>query len=1102
MSATRLARLCLGVSLRPGAGSFCVASVIVLLVNLCGAAMGFDATVPTEIVVQSGHSEGTDVLSFSPNGTIIASGSSDGTVKLWTAERLFLLRTLRDGSGAVGAIAFTGDDRVVAGYRNGKLIAWDTATGRKLRELKHSGSVKALAVLSKDRVLSATQDGSVNIWDLSDGAIATVNHRANVHYSQLAVAPDRRSYAVVADNGTVAIGHLGRGNARIVRALTGVRSIGWSQQGTLLVATWTGELLGWNALTGRRLSWRTSALPVGIGAAPLFSSDGHYAIVGDNDGKLIIVNLTDLTRTEQHAHLDFVSALAFDAGGSRIVTTGNDDAMRIWSTDALKKLAEASVRPQPVEALATNQRNHLLVSGDFQGMLAVWDLRGGEKLRSLRIAQNSVTELTVGISQDGALASTSARGTGDDVTTSVWSLRGDATAAGAREWTSIGAMNPAGSVLATFGKMIIFWDVDTHKRLREAPGIGEVHVATFLPDGASIATAGTDNRIKFISAATGAVQRELRARTNAVAALAVSGDGRTLIVGGYDNRVEFWTLDPLQPLGMVTEHAQPVTAVAASKDGKLALSASRDGTVKTWDVLHGQRLSEFTGHTSNVLSVAFVADEHFAASAGLDGAIRIWDPRTGKEIAAFVSGSAEDWIAITPAGFFREPNRRSVAPIHIVHGFDVTTIEQVRQSLFNPDLVREALDGDPDGEITRAATSANIDDVLASGPAPEVSIQVPESDDNSAPGVITAEATIIDRGRGVGRIEWRVNGITTAVRAGPEGNGPRYRIKQLLALDPGDNVVELVAYNGSNVLASLPARTTLNWQGGASTKGRLHVLAIGVNAYDDTLFKRLNNAVNDAQALGKAFEAAAGGMYDAVDVEYALDEEATPTKLDKLIDRMAARIGPRDTFVFFAAAHGTSENGRFYLIPYGFRTDATPLSEKAIGQDRLQDWIGNRIKARRALLLLDTCASGALVSSYALSRTRAPASEAAVGRLHEAIGRPVLTAAASGQAALEGYQKHGLFTWAILDALKHGDRNGNGLIEVSELAAYVQSLTPDLSETVDRQQLPSLEEARGALAMMQTRIELRSGYRQSARLGSEGEDFSLVEQISRDVSAK
>jgi hypothetical protein len=56
--------------------------------------------------------------------------------------------------------------------------------------------------------------------------------------------------------------------------------------------------------------------------------------------------------------------------------------------------------------------------------------------------------------------------------------------------------------------------------------------------------------------------------------------------------------------------------------------------------------------------------------------------------------------------------------------------------------------------------------------------------------------------------------------------------------------------------------------------------------------------------------------------------------------------------------------------------------------------------------------------------------------------RPVLTAAASGKAALEGYQGHGIFTWALLDALKNADTNGNHTIELSELAAHLQAEVP------------------------------------------------------------
>src|SRR5262249_4918993 len=104
-------------------------------------------------------------------------------------------------------------------------------------------------------------------------------------------------------------------------------------------------------------------------------------------------------------------------------------------------------------------------------------------------------------------------------------------------------------------------------------------------------------------------------------------------------------------------------------------------------------------------------------------------------------------------------------------------------------------------------------------------------------------------------------------------------------------------------------------------------------------------------------------------------------------------------------------------------------------------------KARRGLILLDTCESGALVASRA-SGVDLGNSEAAMGRLNEATGRPVLTAAAANQAALEGYKGHGVFTYALLDALVNGDTNNDGKIQLSELAANIQTLAPQLSRRI------------------------------------------------------
>ena len=243
---------------------------------------------------------------------------------------------------------------------------------------------------------------------------------------------------------------------------------------------------------------------------------------------------------------------------------------------------------------------------------------------------------------------------------------------------------------------------------------------------------------------------------------------------------------------------------------------------------------------------------------------------------------------------------------------------------------------------------------------------------------------------------------------------------------------------------------------------------------DEKFAPPLDFAEKDATALADSMQKAAAGLYDEVRVTPLLGLQVTRANLERVIDRIEADVHPRDTFILFASGHGTSSKGRFYLIPQDYRSGSANLADGAIGQDHLQDWLANRIKARRAIILLDTCKSGALIAGHGRSRIDAPASEAAVGRLHEATGRPVLTAAAAGQDAIEGVlgadgEKHGVFTSAILDALRKGDTNGDGLIDLSELATHVQSVVPKLATEMDE--------------------------KQAARFGSRGENFIVARRL-------
>jgi WD40 repeat protein len=640
----------------------------------------------------SGHTDAIVQGNYSPDGSLIATASKDGTIVIWdVATRKEIARIPWNPVDPIWfpffAFAFSSDSQLIAlADGTGIVQLWQAREGKLLQTLiGHTETVKGVNFSpSGQQIVSWGNDNTVRVWDVESGKqLSQVSDLLRV--STALFSPDGKLLLTSSELTSLELAlHSSDRALRTWDASTGEldttfdtfsgqRSI-FSPDGKYILSI---EGVGVEVFSaqGTRLSEMRG--PADVITTIAFSPDSNVVLAGSGDGTGWLWDpLLGILKGILGGHKAPIRSAVFSPLGRHIVTASDDQTVRLWYYGATRR---AGIGPPSnvigladTEILAVQFSHELLghsagvksalFSPDGSSLLSVsddhtariWNMYQGTPL----VGHTSVVT-SAAFSPDGDLVVTAS----GDGTARVWEMATGKLTAELRTGESIptsAIFSPDGSRVATAGSDGIarIWDPRTGKLLAELKSDldGSVNTLAFSPDGKWLVVAqdcprGQNPTTCTVSplgfdAGRGALAFQGPPHGRGVASVTFSPDGESVLSMGKDNTALLWELSNREPSlrmqGAAPRNLGVPGSGQVSPDGKIILTLSAaDGVPHIWDARTGKLLYELRGHKDIVTDAALSPDGSLIVTASDDGTARVWEGSRGDllfELKGHVSG--------------------------------------------------------------------------------------------------------------------------------------------------------------------------------------------------------------------------------------------------------------------------------------------------------------------------------------------------------------------------------------------------------------------------------------------------------------------------------
>jgi WD40 repeat protein len=283
--------------------------------------------------ILTGHSGPVYGLAFSPDGLLLASGSGDGTVRLWETATGGEYGEYGPVGSYVMSVAFSPDGEEVAAAADlGEVWRWECASGRKLKPIK-AGGASGLQYAPGGSAIATCVNGDPTLWDARTG-------KRVAHFT-----PGDAFDLVFVRGGRGLVSGTGQEAVQL-----------WDVASQELRATLEPQ---WDMVHA-------------LAAVP----GGTRVVLGTEKGGRHLLLFWDLTTFEVTSmptgHTGPLMAIAFSPDGGAMLTGSGDGTVKSWDARTGEERVTVEGHDNPVFPVAFSPDGRLVASGSYDGVVRLW----------------------------------------------------------------------------------------------------------------------------------------------------------------------------------------------------------------------------------------------------------------------------------------------------------------------------------------------------------------------------------------------------------------------------------------------------------------------------------------------------------------------------------------------------------------------------------------------------------------------------------------------------------------------------------------------------------------------------------------------------------